>query len=90
MLTTYPTMLKKIIKTFLTKVLRLVSTNSGGTPYEYLHEFAKKFETALLVFSGTWGNSLKKKKTLKSKISWHSPFKLSSFYRIKRVLCPKL
>jgi hypothetical protein len=41
---------------------------------EYLREFSKKFETALLVNSGAWGKLIHEKKQ-KSKISWHCPFK---------------
>jgi hypothetical protein len=37
---------------------------------EYLREFSKKFETALLVYSGAWGKLIHEKKQ-KSKISWH-------------------
>ncbi len=36
-------------------------------------EFSKKFETALLVYSGAWGELIHEKKQ-KSKISWHCPF----------------
>jgi hypothetical protein len=45
---------------------------------EYLCEFSNKFETALMVFSGAWGKLIFKK-SLKSKISWHCPFKLNGF-----------
>jgi hypothetical protein len=41
---------------------------------EYLREFLKKFETALLVYSGAWGKLIHEKKKQKSKISWHCPF----------------
>ncbi len=41
---------------------------------EYLREFSKKFETALMVFSGTWGKPIHEKNQ-KSKISWHCSFK---------------
>ncbi len=41
---------------------------------EYLRAFSKKFETALLVYSGAWGKLIHEKKQ-KSKISWHCPFK---------------
>ncbi len=41
-------------------------------------EFSKKFETALMVYSGTWGETIHKK-NLKSKILWHCPFKNHSF-----------
>ncbi len=37
-------------------------------------EFSKKFETALLVYSGAWGKLIHEKKQ-KSEISWHCPFK---------------
>ncbi len=39
---------------------------------EYLHEFSKKFETALMVYSGA-GGKLSHEKNQKSKISWHCP-----------------
>ncbi len=41
---------------------------------EYVHEFSKKYETALMVYSGAWGKLIHEK-NLKSKISWHCPFK---------------
>ncbi len=41
---------------------------------EYIHEFSKKFETALMVYSKAWGK-LMHEKNQKSKISWHCPFK---------------
>jgi hypothetical protein len=40
----------------------------------YLREFLKKFETALMVYSGAWGKLIREKNK-KSKISWHCPFK---------------
>ncbi len=42
--------------------------------WEYLHEFSKKFETTLIVYSGAWGKLIHEKNQ-KSKISWHCPFK---------------
>ncbi len=41
---------------------------------EYLREFSKKFETALMVYSGPWGKLIHEKNQ-KQKISWHCPFK---------------
>jgi hypothetical protein len=41
---------------------------------KYLREFSKKFETALMVYSGAWGKQIHEKKP-KSKILWHCPFK---------------
>ncbi len=41
--------------------------------YEYLREFSKKFETALMVYSEAWGK-LVPEKNQKQKISWHCPF----------------
>ncbi len=41
---------------------------------EYLREFSKKFETALMVYSGAWGKLIHEKNQ-KQKISWHCPFK---------------
>ncbi len=40
---------------------------------EHLHEFSKKFKTALTVYSGAWGKLIHVE-NLKSKISWHCPF----------------
>jgi len=37
----------------------------------------EKFRTALIVYSGAWGKQIHEK-NLKSKISWHCPFKLRS------------
>ncbi len=42
---------------------------------EYLREFSKKFEMALMVFSGAWGKLIHEKKQ-KLKIWWHCPFKI--------------
>ncbi len=41
---------------------------------EYLRKFSKKFETALMVESGAWWKRIHVE-NLKSKISWHYPFK---------------
>jgi hypothetical protein len=46
----------------------------------YLREFSKKFEAALMVYSGAWGNRFMKKKKQKSKISWHCPFKYRQIF----------
>ncbi len=43
---------------------------------EYLREFSKKFEKAVLVYSDASGKLIHEKNQ-KSKISWHCPFKLS-------------
>jgi hypothetical protein len=43
----------------------------------YLREFSKKIETALMVYSGAWGKLIHEKNQ-KSKISWHFPFKNGS------------
>ncbi len=40
---------------------------------KYLREFSKKFETAVMVYSGAWGKLIHEK-TEKEKISWHCPF----------------
>ncbi len=41
---------------------------------EYLREFSKKFQMALMVYSGAWGKLIHEKNE-KQKISWHCPFK---------------
>ncbi len=41
---------------------------------QYLREFAKKFEMILIGYSGPWGKQIHAK-NLRSKISWHCPFK---------------
>ncbi len=41
---------------------------------EYLREFSKKFEMAVMLYSHAWGKLIHEKKQ-KSKISWHCPFK---------------
>ena len=41
---------------------------------EYLREFSKTFEMAVMVYSHAWGKLIHEKKQ-KSKISWHCPFK---------------
>ncbi len=40
---------------------------------EYLREYSKKFEMAVMVHSGDWGKLIHEKNQ-KSKISWHCPF----------------
>ncbi len=50
--------------------------------YEYLHEFSKRFVTALMGYSGAWG---KLKKNLKSKISWHFNSTPSNFRQLTYV-----
>ncbi len=45
---------------------------------EYLREFSKKFEMAVMVYSDAWGKLIYEKNQ-KSKISWHCPFKLITF-----------
>ncbi len=40
---------------------------------EYLREFSKKIEAALMGYSGAWGKLIHEK-NLKSKISWHCHF----------------
>ncbi len=49
---------------------------------EYLCEFSKKFEMALMVFSGAWGKLIHEKNQ-KSKISWHCSFKSEILLKIK-------
>ncbi len=44
---------------------------------EYLREMSKKFETALMMYSGAWGKQIHEKNQ-KSKISWHCPFKVGT------------
>ncbi len=41
---------------------------------KYIRKFSKKIKTALMVYSGAWGKLIHGK-NLKSKISWHYPFK---------------
>jgi len=41
---------------------------------KYLHEFSKKFEVAIMVYSGAWWKLIHEKNQ-KSKITWHCPFK---------------
>ncbi len=57
----------------------------GTLSCEYLREFSKKFETALLVYSGAWGKLIHEKKQ-KSKISWHCPFKGLKFFNPYSIL----
>jgi hypothetical protein len=40
--------------------------------HKYLREFSKKFEMAVMVYSGAW-EKLIHEKNQKSKISWHCP-----------------
>ncbi len=58
---------------------------------EYLREFSKKFEMAVLVYSGAWGKLINEKNQ-KSKISWHCPFKESlKKVRVSNIyVCEKL
>jgi hypothetical protein len=47
--------------------------------YEYPRECSTKFETALMVYSGSWGKLIHEKKQ-KSKISLHCPFKVKTYW----------
>ncbi len=53
---------------------------------EYFREFSNKFEPALMGYSGAWGKMFHEK-NMKSKISWHCPFKLpfacTKLYKVK-------
>jgi hypothetical protein len=52
-----------------------VSTPVVHLSCKYLHGFwSKKFETALMVYSGSWGKLIHEENQ-KSKILWHCPFK---------------
>jgi hypothetical protein len=55
---------------YLPPVSKTMAANNGS---EYLRKFSKKFETALMVYSGAWGNLIHEKNQ-KTKISWHCPF----------------
>ncbi len=46
---------------------------------KYIHKFSKKFEVALMVYSGSRGKLIHEKNQ-KSKISWHCPFKTRNPY----------
>jgi hypothetical protein len=46
---------------------------------EYLPEFSKKLETAVLVYSGAWGKLIHEKNQ-KSKISRHCPFNARTWW----------
>ncbi len=46
---------------------------------EYLRKCSKKFETALMVYSGAWGKLIHEKNQ-KSKISGHCPFKAKNLF----------
>ncbi len=52
---------------------------------KYLRKFSKKFETALMVYSGAWGKLIHEKNQ-KQKISWHCPFKWKNYRGIVRVV----
>jgi hypothetical protein len=68
----------KIIKFFRLKIFficnRCPRHRWSTLSCEYLREFSKKLETALIVYSGAWGKLIHEKNR-KSKISWHCPFK---------------
>ncbi len=51
---------------------------------EYLREFSKKFEMAVMVYSDAWGKLIHEKNQ-KSKISWHCPFKgiVPQYFRLQ-------
>ncbi len=46
---------------------------------EYLREFSKKIEMAVIVYSDAWGKLIHEKNQ-KSKISWHCPFNTSPLF----------
>ncbi len=47
--------------------------------YEYIREFSKKFETALMLYSEAWGKLIHEKNQ-KSKISWQCTFKVKFLF----------
>ncbi len=53
---------------------------------EYLREFSKKFEMAVIVYSHAWGKLIHEKNQ-KSKISWHCPFKSQIFLQKTVAIC---
>jgi hypothetical protein len=59
----------KIIKNFLIEDFFHLHLEPRISP-----EFSKKFEIAVMVYSGAWGKPIHEKNQ-KSKISWHCPFK---------------
>ncbi len=52
----------------------LKTENKDDTPFDYLREFSKKFETIPMWYKGARGNTDLWKKNLKSKISCQTPF----------------
>jgi hypothetical protein len=48
---------------------------------EYLRECSKKFETALMVYSGSWGKLIHEK-SQKQKISWRCPFNCNESLKV--------
>jgi hypothetical protein len=62
-------------------ILRKTEKRSENNTFnwEYLSEFSKKFETALLIYSRVWGKLIHEK-NLKSKISWHCNFETCTVY----------
>jgi hypothetical protein len=69
----------KIIKTFLIEdflhLPPVLTTLVVHLELRLSPKFSKKFETALMRYSGVWVKLIHEKNT-KSKISWHCPFKI--------------
>ncbi len=67
----------KIIKIFLIKIFfhlpPVTTTLVVPLSREYLREFSKKFEMAVMVYSDAWGKMIHEINQ-KSKTSWHCPF----------------
>jgi hypothetical protein len=66
------------VANFATSSSSVVDTGVNETGSKFpavLREFSKKFETALMVYSGAWGKLIHEKNQ-KSKILWHCPLKV--------------
>ncbi len=58
-----------------------------STGSENLREFSKNLKTTLMGFSGDWGKLIYEK-NLKSKMSWHCPFKDNLFIGLLSLISP--
>jgi hypothetical protein len=64
----------QILKSFLIEdIFHMLPVSTTLVVHLELEEFSKKFEMALMGYSGALGKLIHEK-NLKSKISWHCPF----------------
>ncbi len=74
----YPTKYLKLLWLKIFAICHRCQRHRCTLSCEYIREFSENFETAPMGYSGAWGKLIHEK-NLKSKISWHCPFKVTVF-----------